>query len=99
MRSRTPLILPLAIRGALLAASPAPAASHSRQAASLTFTNETPRKPTGLTFLVDYVNPDDPSAKPPAVREVVTTLARGAAYDISAPDLCRASNAEPCEDA
>ena len=43
---------------------------------------------------IDYVNPADPSAKPPAVRRVVTELATGASYDTGAPELCTASDPE-----
>src|SRR5204862_7227389 len=66
----------------------------SRQTAKLKFTRHAAGKPTALRGHIDYVNPDDPSAKPPAVREVDITLARGARYDTSVPDLCTASDAE-----
>jgi hypothetical protein len=66
----------------------------TRQTANLVFKNERPGKPTGLTLDIDYVNPADPEAKPPAVRRVVTVLAKGARYDTSVPELCEASDAE-----
>ena len=66
----------------------------SRQTAKLSFTTTAPGKPSGLRASIDYVNPRDPSAKPPAVREVDITLARGARYDTRAPDLCTASDVE-----
>jgi RTX calcium-binding nonapeptide repeat (4 copies) len=75
----------------------APAASAqggSRQDATLTFTDNRPGEPTGLVLSIDYVNPDDTSAKPPAVRRVVTELAAGARYDTGAPELCTASDPE-----
>jgi hypothetical protein len=93
MRLRAPLILPLLL-AALFVAAPVADASDSRQTASLVFTNEKAGKPSGLALDIDYVNPDEASAKPPAVREVVIKLARGAAYDTSVPDLCEASDAE-----
>lgn len=66
----------------------------SRQTASLEFTTNQPATPAGVELEVDYVNPDDPSAKPPAVRRVVTTLAPGARYETSVPERCKASDAE-----
>ncbi|WP_109506924.1 hypothetical protein [Nocardioides speluncae] len=66
----------------------------SYQAASLRFTTTKPGRPTGLAFRVDYVNPGDPSAKPPAVREVFEVLAEGARFDTRAPARCTASDAE-----
>ena len=47
----------------------------SRQTASVKFVEKRPGVPTALTFSADYVNPDNPSGKPPAVRPVVKTLA------------------------
>jgi|SRR5688500_7861998 hypothetical protein len=82
----------LATLGALLALPTAAGAQDagSRQAAKLKFTTKQPGTPSGLVFKVDYVNPADPAAKPPAVRRVVETLARGARFDTSAPESCTA---------
>jgi hypothetical protein len=66
----------------------------SYQEARHPFTSKKPGSPSGLIFSVDYVNPSDPQAKPPAVRRVVTTLARGAAYDPAALPPCTASDLE-----
>jgi hypothetical protein len=66
----------------------------SRQEASFTLTEQRPGRATAERFAFDYVNPDDPEAKPPAVRRVVTVLPRGAAYDPSVPGSCTASDAE-----
>jgi hypothetical protein len=66
----------------------------SRQTAKLTFGDMKPGVATGLLESIDYVNPDDPAAKPPAVRRVVVKLAPGARFDTSAPELCTASDAE-----
>lgn len=68
--------------------------SDSRQSARGVFKDERPGKATGVTLSIDYVNPDDPNAKPFAVEKVVTKLARGARIDTSAPQLCEASDAE-----
>jgi hypothetical protein len=66
----------------------------SRQEASFTLTEQRPGRATAERFLFDYVNPDDPEAKPPAVRRVVTVLPRGAAYDASVPGSCTASDSQ-----
>lgn len=69
-------------------------AAGSNQTASLRFTTDQPGKPSGLRLRVDYVNPDDPEGKPPAVRKVVQTLAEGARIDTGAPARCTATDAE-----
>jgi hypothetical protein len=69
-------------------------AGGSRQSASVHFTTEVPRSSTGLETDIDYVNPDDPSAKPPAVRQVVIRLARRARIDTSVPEPCTATDAQ-----
>ncbi|MGH2981625.1 MAG: hypothetical protein ACRDKV_06250 [Solirubrobacterales bacterium] len=66
----------------------------SRQTAELTFGKKKPGVGTGLFVNIDYMNPDDPGAKPPAVRRVVERLAKGARLDTSVPDACTASDAE-----
>ncbi len=68
--------------------------SESRQTADVTFTDERPDESTGLRLKIDYVNPDDPEGKPPAVRRVVTTLRHGTKIDTSVPTRCKASDAE-----
>jgi hypothetical protein len=86
----------LAVIAACLAAIPAIAQAQdgSRQDASISFTETKPGVSTGVELRIDYVNPADPEAKPPAVRTVVTELAPGARYDTGAPELCTASDAE-----
>ena len=77
-----------------LAAVAAPAVEDAYQASEYTLTQERVARPTGEHFLFDYVNPDDPEGKPPAVKEVVTILPRGARYDPSVPGSCTASDEE-----
>jgi hypothetical protein len=86
----------LAVIAACLAAIPAIAQAQdgSRQDASASFTTTQPGTSTGLEISIDYVNPADPEAKPPAVRHVVVELAPGARYDTAAPGLCTATDAE-----
>jgi hypothetical protein len=71
-----------------------PAQSGSRQSAELRFVEQRPGVPSALTLNIDYVNPDDPGGKPPAVQTVVEELAPGARIDTSVPELCTASDAE-----
>jgi RTX calcium-binding nonapeptide repeat (4 copies) len=56
------------------------------------FIEQQPGVPTALAIDIDYVNPDDPSAKPPAVRNVVVQLAAGSRFDTSIPGNCPASD-------
>ena len=79
---------------AALAGIAVAAGSTDRQTSSYTLTETRPGSPTSERFVFDYVNPDDPEAKPPAVKKVVTILPRGARYDTSAPELCAATDAE-----
>jgi hypothetical protein len=67
---------------------------NSRQAARYTLLKHQPGKSTGERFVVDYVNPADSTAKPPAVRRVVTMLPLRSRYDTSVPGLCTATDAE-----
>ena len=84
----------LGVVGLLLIPTAASAQDGSRQDASLLFTERRPGVSTGVELLIDYVNPADPAAKPPAVRRVVVELAHGARYDTSVPALCPATDAE-----
>jgi hypothetical protein len=83
-----------AVLGGLIAAPSHVAASASRQTATLTFTQSAPGRSSGAKLLIDYVNPDDPSAKPPAVRRVATRLRIGSRVDTDVPAKCGASDAE-----
>ncbi|MDQ3936501.1 MAG: hypothetical protein M3340_17915 [Actinomycetota bacterium] len=66
----------------------------SRQTSRYTLSTKLPGHSAAERFRFDYVNPDDPAAKPPAVRRVETILPHGARYDTSAPGSCTASDAE-----
>lgn len=76
-----------------LFAAPAGAAE-TRQTYSDTFTTKLPGTSTGRDFAVDFVNPEDPEAKPPAIEHVFLELHPGAHFDTSAIAQCRASDAE-----
>jgi hypothetical protein len=67
---------------------------NSRQDATYKLTQTQPSSSTAEKFKFDYVNPDDPQGKPPAVAKVVTKLPRGARFDTSVPGSCTASDAE-----
>jgi hypothetical protein len=66
----------------------------SRQESKYTLTGELAGQGTGERFEFDYVNPDDPEGKPPAVEKVVTKLPRRGRYDVSVPGSCGATDAE-----
>jgi hypothetical protein len=68
--------------------------STSRQSATVKFADHRSGHPSGLRLRIDYVNPADSSAKPPAVRHVVVALTRGARFDTTIPARCGASDAE-----
>ena len=66
----------------------------SRQKSSYKLSSTVPGSSTGEHFVFDYVNPDDPEAKPPAVERVVTKLPRRGRFDPSVPGSCTASDAQ-----
>lgn len=70
------------------------AGSSFRQKAEMSFTTERPDRSSGLELSIDYRDPSDRDAKPPAVRQVVEKLARGARFDTGVPGLCTASDGE-----
>ena len=82
------------LAAALLAGAAMALAGGSRQEAHYTLSSHRPHHGTGEHFVFDYRNPDDPKAKPPAVRRVVTILPRHAHYKPSVPGSCTASDAE-----
>jgi hypothetical protein len=77
-----------------VSAAAAPAVDSPYQSSSYTLSQTRVARPTGEHFQFDYVNPDDPEAKPPAVKQVVTILPRGAHYDASVPGSCTATDDE-----
>src|SRR5687768_16628973 len=81
---------------ALAVAVPAVAAGQgaTRQQATLTFDQQRPAQSTGTSLAIDYVSPDDPEAKPPAVHKVVIELPPGTTVDDSVPERCEASDQE-----
>jgi hypothetical protein len=81
--------------GAVLVGGAAVAlAGGSRQEAGYKLGSHQPHHGTSEHFVFDYRNPGDPSAKPPAVRRVVSILPRRARYDTSIPGSCTADDAE-----
>ena len=90
-------ILTLAVSGAVAVLTPlglALAQDASYQTAELVLENAESAAATPLRLGIDYVNPADPAAKPPAVMEVVETLPPGSRIDTSVPEACTASDAE-----
>jgi len=66
----------------------------SRQDATYRLTEQQTSSTTAEKFKFDYVNPDDPQGKPPAVEKVVTKLPPGGRFDVSVPGSCTASDVE-----
>ena len=89
MRAALPVALALTTSVAVALAVESP-----YQTSSYTLDQKKPKRPTGEHFQFDYVNPEDPEAKPPPVKKVVTILPKGARYDASVPGSCTASDAE-----
>ena len=69
-----------------------------RQTINFSFDQTRPGSPTAVRLDIDYVNPDDPNAKPPAVQTVIEHLAPGSRIDTSVPERCGASNSELMEE-
>ena len=88
---RVALLTALAL---VAAAAVAVAVGSPYQTSSYTLDQKKPKRPTGEHFRFDYVNPDDPEGKPPAVKQVVTVLPKGAKYDATVPGSCTASDTE-----
>ena len=84
----------LALAGLSAGVAPAQYGGGAYQDAKLRFTEHRPGVSTGLRFRVDYVDPANPDAQPPAVREVLLRFARRARFDTGAPERCTASDAE-----
>jgi hypothetical protein len=86
---------PVAVALIVLSVAPLAAGQDgSRQAVDLVFDEQRPGRATGSRLAIDYVNPNDPQAKPPAVQKVVIAYAPGTVIDTSVPARCEASNAE-----
>lgn len=62
--------------------------SDLRQTDSTLFTTQRVNSPTGLGISIDYFNPQDRAAKPPAVRKIVTHLQPGTRIDPSVVPQC-----------
>ena len=70
------------------------AAPPYRESVSLGFDEQRVSTISGGPFAVDYVNPDAPNAKPPAVAKVVIRYPEGTTIDTSVPARCEAPNAQ-----
>ncbi len=70
------------------------AQSDSRQTINFVFDQKRPGSSTGVHLAIDYFNPTDLNAKPPAVQTVAETLAPGTVIDTSVPERCVASDAQ-----
>ena len=84
----------LLVAAAIGAATPSALSDTPRQSYSERFTTDEPGASTGRAYAIDWVNPTDPSGKPPAFSHLRVDLADGARFDTSAIPQCRASDAE-----
>jgi hypothetical protein len=91
IRSMTVIALLVA---AAVQAGPAEAQEAPRQRVSDTFTTTEPGASAGRRFEVDFTNPADPQAKPPAVSKVELALHPGSRFDTAAIPRCAAGDAE-----
>jgi hypothetical protein len=64
----------------------------ARQKVSFELTEKRPNRVTGERFLIDYVDPANPSGKPAPARVVSATLPRGARIDTTVPAACPAGD-------
>jgi hypothetical protein len=79
---------------AVAACAPALAHADARAELDIGFTTQAPGTPSGLTFAVEYKNPSDPSAKPPALTGAEFTLPAGTRVDNAAVPKCRTTDEE-----
>ncbi len=75
----------------LLVLSPAEGVASS---IALEFGSQRPGSQTAMELHIAYTNPDDPSAKPPPIRELVIDAPAGTGFDAAAVPVCEASDAE-----
>lgn len=92
-RSRNLAALAVVI-AASAAASPAAALADARADLTIGFTSQAPGSPTGLNLAVEYKNPNDPAAKPPALESARFNLPAGTRIDNDAAPRCHATDAE-----
>lgn len=77
----------------MVAAQPA-AADGDRQTVRASLTTNLPDTPSGNRLDVEWHDPDDPNAKPPAIDTVVIDLPPGSRRDFSAVPQCKSSDVE-----
>ena len=65
-----------------------------RQTATDHWSSSTPGTSSGRMYAVDFVNPSDPSGKPPSVSHVHLQLPTGARFDTDAMTQCAATDAQ-----
>jgi len=91
------------VRGAWVAAgvaavafalATAPAAAATRASGRFSYTSIRPGSVTGMVFDFHFHNRDDPSAKPPAVAQMVVRTPPGSRVDVNARPQCHASDIE-----
>jgi hypothetical protein len=83
-----------ALAAAAAAALPAAAEAGPRFDYRQVFTTNVPGKSTGIDTQILYKHPDDPNAKPPALRQEVFTFPVGTRFDESVVPDCTVSDEE-----
>jgi hypothetical protein len=94
----TAFAIVVALAGAAASATAGPAAASQQVAGGTTtvfaFGERRPLTATDLTLQISYRDPDDPDAKPPAVRSLVIDAPPGTRFDAEAVPVCRATDEE-----
>jgi hypothetical protein len=92
--ARRAAILAAALGAVALLVPPAASAAAGgvRQYATFTFTSTKPHHRTAQILRVTFVNPTDPQAKPPVIKNIDTII--GGRYDTSVPGHCKATDQE-----
>jgi len=94
VRARLIIAVLLLLGLALAPLSASGQGSELRQSAITVLSDGRVSEDTGTRTAIDYFDPENPGAKPPAVRKVEVIQPRGARIDTSVPPRCHASDAE-----
>ncbi len=84
----------LAALGALAVTAPAAAAAGDRQTVRASLTTNLPNTPSGNRLDIQWHDPVDPNAKPPAIDTIVIQMPPGSRWDFSTVPQCKASDGE-----
>jgi hypothetical protein len=88
------LVFAAAVVLASMAGAQPAAADGDRQTVKASLTTTLPNTASGNRLEIQWRNPADPSAKPPAIDTIVIQLPRGSRWDFSTLPQCKASDSE-----